>query len=87
MMCFNNNRPVGSYYFRNGLVSKKKGRIKHIDVRYHAIRDLVKLGDVKFILIDTESNVADMLTKALLPEKFGKFFDALHLNTLNPMRK
>lgn len=53
--------------------------VKHIDVRYHATRDLVKSGDVKFKLIDTGSNVADMMTKALLPEKFGKFFDALHL--------
>ena len=61
--------------------------VKHIDVRYHATRDLVKSGDVEFKLIDTGSNVADMLTKALLPEKFGKFFDALHLDKLSLIRK
>ncbi|KAJ3032310.1 hypothetical protein HK097_005298, partial [Rhizophlyctis rosea] len=40
-------------------------RTKHIDVRYHAIRDFIL--DNKLILVDTDTteNLADLFTKSL----------------------
>ena len=40
-------------------------RTKHIDVRYHLIRDWVSKGVVELFNIDTKDNRADMFTKAL----------------------
>ncbi|CAM8914247.1 unnamed protein product [Rhodiola kirilowii] len=40
-------------------------RTKHIDVRYHFIRDKVSEGVVKLLKIETESNPSDMGTKAM----------------------
>lgn len=39
-------------------------RTKHIDVRYHFIRNLVNDKILKLIYINTRFNYADMLTKA-----------------------
>jgi hypothetical protein len=43
-------------------------RSKHIRVRYHAIRDFIKSGDIQTIYVPTAQMVADGLTKALRPE-------------------
>jgi hypothetical protein len=40
-------------------------RSKHIDLRYHHIRDLVKKSTIELIHISGEENPADILTKAL----------------------
>ena len=39
-------------------------RTKHIDVRYHYIRDVIAQGDVKVCKINTRDNPADMMTKS-----------------------
>lgn len=41
-------------------------RTKHIDIRYHYVRERVSAGDVKLIYIETERQLADLLTKPLL---------------------
>lgn len=45
-------------------------RSKHIDLRHHFVRDMVKEGSVKLEHVSTESMIADVLTKSLTPEKF-----------------
>lgn len=40
-------------------------RSKHIDIRYHFVRDVVARGDIKLAYIPTEFQPADLLTKAL----------------------
>lgn len=40
-------------------------RSKHIDTRYHFIRDCVEEGRVDVVSIDTTEQLADILTKAL----------------------
>lgn len=45
-------------------------RTKHIDVRYHYIRDVIAKGDVKVCKISTHDNPADMLTKPVPITKF-----------------
>lgn len=44
-------------------------RIKHIDIRYHYIRELIKIGEMKLQKIHTYKNLADMLTKSVPPDK------------------
>jgi hypothetical protein len=45
-------------------------RSKHIDVRYHFIRECVEDGRVKIESIGTEEQLADIATKALGRERF-----------------
>jgi hypothetical protein len=52
-------------------------RSKHIEIRYHFIRDYVQRGVVKLQYISTDEQVADILTKALLKGKFVFFRDKL----------
>jgi hypothetical protein len=52
-------------------------RSKHIDIRYHFIRDCVQRGVVQLQYIPTEEQVADILTKALGKAKFIFFRDQL----------
>jgi hypothetical protein len=40
-------------------------RVKHIDIRYHFLRDLVEKGEVKIHYVPSEENLADILTKPL----------------------
>ncbi|GAB2302035.1 hypothetical protein Dimus_038790 [Dionaea muscipula] len=47
-------------------------RSKHIDVRYHWIRDVVADNEVELEKVHTDDNSADMLTKVLTPAKFSK---------------
>ena len=44
--------------------------MKHIKVRYHYIRDMVKNGAVKLKYVPTEEQVVDVLTKPLSHVKF-----------------
>ena len=45
-------------------------RTKHIDVRYHFIRDVIEEGEIVVVKIPTTDNPADMLTKPVLVIKF-----------------
>ena len=45
------------------------GRTKHIDLRFHYIRDLVANGTLSLQHCNTSDQVADILTKALSGEK------------------
>ena len=48
-------------------------KTKHIKVRYHYIRDMVKKGAVKLKCVPIEEQVADVLTKPLSRVKFEYF--------------
>jgi len=52
-------------------------RSKHIDIRYHSIRDYVQRGIVKLEFVSTDEQVADILTKALPRGKHVHFRDKL----------
>nr|GEY10709.1 integrase, catalytic region, zinc finger, CCHC-type, peptidase aspartic, catalytic [Tanacetum cinerariifolium] len=45
-------------------------RTKHINVRYHFIKELVKHGIVELYFVRTEYQLADMFTKALSQDRF-----------------
>lgn len=48
------------------------GRVKHIDIRYHYIRQVVSDSALKLIKIDGKLNLADALTKVIPLEIFSK---------------
>lgn len=48
-------------------------RSKHIEFKYHFIRDRVQTGVVGLQYISTEEQVADVLTKPLVKGKFVKY--------------
>ena len=45
-------------------------RTKHIDVKYHYVREIIEGGDVLLKKIDTKDNPSDMLTKIVSGVKF-----------------
>jgi hypothetical protein len=48
---------------------------KHIDIKYHFIRDIVVEGKIKVNKIHTNENPIDMLTKSLSNTKFKHCLD------------
>jgi hypothetical protein len=48
-------------------------RMKHMDIRYHFVRDEVANGVIKLVYIPTEEQAADCLTKSLERLKVVKF--------------
>lgn len=61
---------------RNNLFHK---RTKHIDVRYHAIRDYQEQGLVKIYFVSTNQQPADMLTKSLCSPSLNKCKQLLNI--------
>ncbi|CAM8990990.1 unnamed protein product [Rhodiola kirilowii] len=49
------------------------GRSKHIGIRYHYIRELVKDGEIELEFCKTDEQVADIFTKGLSSDKFELF--------------
>ncbi|KAJ0847396.1 putative RNA-directed DNA polymerase [Helianthus annuus] len=47
-------------------------RTKHIDVRYHYLRELVNKGEVELVFCSTEEQVADVMTKPVKLEVYEK---------------
>ena len=48
------------------------GRVKHVDIKYHFVRELVENGQVRLTYCPTENMIADMLTKGLTKDKLCK---------------
>jgi len=46
-------------------------RTKHIELRYHFIRDHVEKGDIELLYVDTEHQLADIFTKPLDVSRFA----------------
>ena len=58
-------------------------RTKHIDVRYHFIREAVEDGKVSVVYIPTDDNPADIFTKPLAKTKFRRFVELLGLRPID----
>ena len=54
-------------------------RTKHIDIRYHFVRELIEEGKIEVLYIPGEHNPADMFTKSLARVKFEYFRGMLGL--------
>ena len=55
-------------------------RTKHIDVRFHKIRELVATGELLLKKIHTSETAADMLTKPITAYKFKHFLDLTNVS-------
>uniref|UniRef100_H3H8R6 Reverse transcriptase Ty1/copia-type domain-containing protein n=1 Tax=Phytophthora ramorum TaxID=164328 RepID=H3H8R6_PHYRM len=56
------------------------GRAKHIDIKYHHIRDEVKRGEVKLGYCETSVMLADIMTKALAGPRHTELTAALGIH-------
>lgn len=54
-------------------------RTRHIDIKYHYIKDLIHKKLIELEYIKTQDNVADIFTKSLNNIKFAKFFEKLNI--------
>jgi len=45
-------------------------KTKHIDIRYHFLKDHVEKGNIELYFISTDYQLADLLTKALDEKRF-----------------
>ena len=50
---------------------------KHIEIKYHYIKDMVQRGAMKLQYVATDEQIADVLTKPLARVKFEYFKDKL----------
>nr|GEZ64326.1 retrovirus-related Pol polyprotein from transposon TNT 1-94 [Tanacetum cinerariifolium] len=57
---------------------------KHIDVRYHFIKEKVEKGIVELFFVRTEYQLADLFTKALPEERFKYLVRQLGMSCLTP---
>ena len=48
-------------------------RTKHIDIKYHYLRDQIRKGNISLQWIPTNEQLADALTKPLPKSSFDKF--------------
>src|ERR1044072_3718586 len=54
-------------------------RTKHIDVRFHKIRELLVVKSIVLLKVHTSEKAADMLTKPVTSDKFKHCLDLLHV--------
>uniref|UniRef100_A0A2N9H6T1 Integrase catalytic domain-containing protein n=1 Tax=Fagus sylvatica TaxID=28930 RepID=A0A2N9H6T1_FAGSY len=57
-------------------------RTKHINVRFHKIRELIVTGDIILEKVHTSENAADMLTKPVTATKFKHCLDLVNVSSL-----
>ena len=61
----------------------KHNKSKHIDIKYHFIRDLCTTNKINLSHVRTDDNIADIMTKSLPKCKLDKFFVPLFGTVLN----
>ena len=54
---------------------------KHLEVKFHYIREVVELGQVLLEHVGSAKNLSDLLTKAMARVRFCRLRDALMVNT------
>ena len=59
------------------------GKSKHIRVRFHFLRDLVKEGTIKLEYCNTEEQLADIMTKPLKMATFQRIREAFGMRMMN----
>ena len=59
--------------------TKDHGKVKHIDIRHHYIRELVKSGSIVYEQIPSAANIADLFTKPLARDHHHQLLKALNV--------
>jgi len=61
-------------------------RTKHIDIKYHFIRDHIENGTIKLEYIPTRENIADIFTKPLDKSRFLNLREKMGMRSLEEIR-
>lgn len=74
--------PLTMFCDNSGAVANSKeprshNKAKHIERKYHLIRDIVQRGDVMVAKIASENNLADPFTKALPQKSFDRHVEGM----------
>ena len=74
--------PITIHCDNNGAIAnvvelRAHKRTKHIERRFHLIRDIIHRGDVEITNIASANNVADPFTKVLPQKVFEKHLDTM----------
>ena len=59
--------------------TKDHGKVKHIDIRHHYIRDLLKSGAITLEQVSSADNLADIFTKPLPQDHHHHLLEALNI--------
>nr|GEX26887.1 retrovirus-related Pol polyprotein from transposon TNT 1-94 [Tanacetum cinerariifolium] len=59
-------------------------RTKHINIRYHFIKEHVEKGTIELYFVGTEYQLADQFTKALPKERFEFLFHKIGMRCMTP---
>ena len=68
---------VPSFWQRTRCIMKMT---KHIDMRFHIIRELISFGQLLLEKFHTSKNVVDMLTKHVTTKKFKSYLDLINIS-------
>ncbi|WMV59103.1 hypothetical protein MTR67_052488 [Solanum verrucosum] len=74
--------PITLYCDNSGAVANSKEpqsykKSKHIERKYHLIRDITQRGDVRVLKIESKNNLADPFTKGLPQKSFDNHMDEM----------
>jgi hypothetical protein len=58
-------------------------KVKHIDIKYHAIRHYIQEEKVTVFHIPSSENIADLFTKALGPQRHQQLVDYMGLRNFH----
>ncbi|KAA0067492.1 retrovirus-related pol polyprotein from transposon tnt 1-94 [Cucumis melo var. makuwa] len=83
----NMNLPITLYCDNSGAIANSKEtrshkREKHIERKYHLIREIVQRGDVIITKIALKHNIADPFTKTLTAKVFESHLESLGLRDM-----
>ena len=59
--------------------TKDHGKVKHIDIRHHYIRELLKAGTIATEHVSSSDNLTDLFTKPLARDHHHRFIEALNI--------
>ena len=84
-------KPITIYEDNSGCVALTKNpanhsKTKHIHIKYHYLHQQSEAGEIQLIHCGTNDMIADILTKALLPEKHERFVKAMDMETWKLLR-
>ena len=82
------DKPITLYCDNSGAVANSREprshkRGKHIERKYHLIREIVHQGDVTVTKIPTLENLADPFTKTLKEKQFNKHLEGMSLRDMS----
>ena len=59
--------------------TRDHGKVKHIDIRHHYIRELIKSGTIILEQVSSADNLADLFTKPLPRDHHQQLLTALNI--------